>query len=230
MSNVFKKLQDARVRLQKTELSKSGRNKFAGYEYFELGDFIPAVQKICNDVGLCGVINYTQITATLSIHDTDGEGVIVFESPMSTAALKGCHEVQNLGAVQSYLRRYLWMTAFEIVEHDGLDATTGGEAPVQKKVEVKAAPKVEVKAAPKADDAADVPTPRKYVFVGVFSPALFVDKMLEWGKEATSIEGLSSLWKGNFQQLGLLQKEDAAGFDELKRSFVNIKNKLKEVK
>jgi hypothetical protein len=44
---------------------------------------------------------------------------------MSRAELKGCHEVQNLGAVQTYLRRYLWTTAMEIVEHDALDATTG---------------------------------------------------------------------------------------------------------
>jgi hypothetical protein len=44
---------------------------------------------------------------------------------MSRAELKGCHEVQNLGAVQTYLRRYLWTTAFEVVEHDALDATTG---------------------------------------------------------------------------------------------------------
>jgi hypothetical protein len=44
---------------------------------------------------------------------------------MSTAALKGCHEVQNLGAVQTYIRRYLWVTAMEIVEHDALEATTG---------------------------------------------------------------------------------------------------------
>ena len=229
MSNVFKKLQDARVRLQKTELSKSGQNKFAGYEYFELGDFIPAVQQICNDVGLCGVISYTTSIASLTLHDTDGEGFVVFDSPMSTAALKGCHEVQNLGAVQSYIRRYLWMTAFEIVEHDGLDATTGGEAPVQKKVEVKAAPKVEVKAAPKAD-AADVPTPMKYVFVGEFSPALFVDKMLEWSKEATSTGGLSSLWKENLQTVKLLEKQDAARHDELVEKFREIKNKLKEVK
>lgn len=227
MSNVFKKLQDARVRLQKTELSKSGRNKFAGYEYFELGDFIPAVQQICNDVGLCGVISYTTSVASLTLHDTDGEGYVVFDSPMSTAALKGCHEVQNLGAVQSYLRRYLWMTAFEIVEHDGLDATTVGEALVQKKVGVKAAPKVE--AAPKVD-AADVPTPQKYVFVGEFSPALFVDKMLEWSKEATSTGGLSSLWKANLQTIGLLDKQDAASHNELVEKFREIKNKLKEVK
>jgi hypothetical protein len=52
---------------------------------------------------------------------------IHINSPMSSAALKGCHEVQNLGAVQTYLRRYLWVTAMEIVEHDALDATTGSE-------------------------------------------------------------------------------------------------------
>jgi hypothetical protein len=44
---------------------------------------------------------------------------------MSTAELKGCHAIQNLGAVQTYLRRYLWVAAMEIVEHDSLDATTG---------------------------------------------------------------------------------------------------------
>jgi len=44
---------------------------------------------------------------------------------MGSAALKGCHEVQNIGAVETYQRRYLWVTAMEIVEHDVLDATTG---------------------------------------------------------------------------------------------------------
>jgi hypothetical protein len=49
---------------------------------------------------------------------------------MGSAALKGCHEVQNVGAVETYQRRYLWVTAMEIVEHDALDATTGAEKPV----------------------------------------------------------------------------------------------------
>jgi len=44
---------------------------------------------------------------------------------MSTAALKGCHEVQNLGAVQTYIRRYLWVAALEIVESDVVDASAG---------------------------------------------------------------------------------------------------------
>jgi hypothetical protein len=48
---------------------------------------------------------------------------------MGSAALKGCHEVQNIGAVETYQRRYLWVTAMEIVEHDALDATVGKDAP-----------------------------------------------------------------------------------------------------
>jgi hypothetical protein len=130
--SVYKKLQQARIKLQGTKLSKSGKNKFAGYEYFELGDFLPAIQTICNDMGLCGAVSFTEHMAYLQITDVDDGTSIMFTSPMSSAALKGCHDVQNLGAVQTYLRRYLWTNAFEIVEHDALDATMGGSEPVKK--------------------------------------------------------------------------------------------------
>ena len=128
--SVYKKLQQARMLLQGTKLTKSGKNKFAGYEYFELGDFLPAIQKICNDIGLCGIVSFNHEMAYLQINDVEDGTSIMFTSPMSSAALKGCHDVQNLGAVQTYLRRYLWTNAFEIVEHDALDATTG--APIGK--------------------------------------------------------------------------------------------------
>jgi hypothetical protein len=136
--SIYKKLQEARIQLQNTKLNKSGKNKFAGYEYFELGDFLPQIQNICQKNGLCGMVSFTADTAYLTIHETEGDGFVTFTSPMSSAALKGCHDVQNLGAVQTYLRRYLWTNAFEIVEHDALDATTGGAEPV-KKVEPKPA-------------------------------------------------------------------------------------------
>lgn len=126
--SVYKKLMQARVRLQQTKLSKSGENKFAKYKYFELADFLPTAQAIFAELGLCGIVSYRHETATLSIRDTDGDGEIIITSPMSTAALKGCHEVQNLGAVQTYLRRYLWVTALEIVEHDALDSAPPKDA------------------------------------------------------------------------------------------------------
>jgi len=124
--NAYQKLQECRVKLQTMQVKATGNNKFAGYSYLELGDFLPKVQELFNESGLCGIVSFTQHMASLAIHNiSDPAEFITFESPMSTAELKGCHPIQNLGAVQSYLRRYLYLSAMEIVEHDALDATTG---------------------------------------------------------------------------------------------------------
>ena len=120
---VHKKLMEARIRLQNAPLKKSGHNKFAGYSYFELGDFIPTINSIFNDIGLCGVVSYDSEIASLTITDTDDGTNIIITSPMAEANLKGCHPIQNLGAVETYTRRYLWVTAMEIVEHDALDSS-----------------------------------------------------------------------------------------------------------
>jgi len=121
--SAHKKLMLARVKLQSTEMKKSGLNKFAGYSYFELGDFIPHIQTIFNEVGLCGVVSFDTAQATLCITDTEDGSQIVVTSPMAEANLKGAHPIQNLGAVLSYQRRYLWMAAMEIVEHDIIDSS-----------------------------------------------------------------------------------------------------------
>ena len=120
--NVYQQLNAARDAFHATKLKKTGHNKFANYYYFELGDFlIPALQ-IFKEVGLTSIISFTKDYADMRIINNDKtDESIVISSPMSSAALKGCHEVQNLGAVQTYLRRYLWVAALEIVEHDALD-------------------------------------------------------------------------------------------------------------
>ena len=124
---IYKKLQEARIRLQATPLNKSGYNAFAKYAYFELPDFIPQINAIFNDVGLTGIISFGVMLAELNIFEHEGDGKITITSPMATAQLKGCHEIQSLGAVMTYQRRYLWQSALEICEHDALDATTGIE-------------------------------------------------------------------------------------------------------
>jgi len=120
---VHKKLMDARIQLQAAPLKKSGHNKFAGYQYFELGDFLPTINQIFSRVGLCGVVSFDKELATLTITDTDDNSEIKLTSPMADANLKGCHPIQNLGAVETYTRRYLWVSAMEIVEHDALDSS-----------------------------------------------------------------------------------------------------------
>jgi hypothetical protein len=131
--NVYQKLNEARELFHAAPIKKSGLNKFAGYKYFELGDFVIPALQIFKHVGLTSVIRFGTDQAVMEIVNNEKpDEKIIFSSPMSTAALKGCHEVQNLGAVQTYIRRYLWVAALEIVEHDALDATVGkkGDGPV----------------------------------------------------------------------------------------------------
>jgi hypothetical protein len=131
--NVYQKLNEARAKFHKKALKKSGHNKFAGYNYFELGDFVIPAIEIFNEVGLTSIIRFGKEIAEFIVVNTEKpDEIIVFTSPMSEANLKGCHPVQNLGAVQTYITRYLWVSVLHIVEHDALDATTGrkGDAPI----------------------------------------------------------------------------------------------------
>jgi hypothetical protein len=137
--SVHKKLMQARVKLLSTDLKKSGRNTFQNYSYFELGDFIPHIQTIFNDIGLCGVVTFNNEYAQLCITDVDDGTVIVITSPMAEAALKGAQPIQLMGSIQTYQRRYLWMAAMELTEHDTIDMTPAPEP--KAKPEPKPAPK-----------------------------------------------------------------------------------------
>ena len=139
--NCYKKLAKARVLLQQRKLKKSGVNKFAGFNYFELADFLPAVNEIFDDLGLCATFRidsaYTDETengqivecpakAYLGIINTDNtDDRIWFSSEIAEAGTKGASPIQQLGSVHTYMRRYLYMEALEIVESDGLDALNG---------------------------------------------------------------------------------------------------------
>lgn len=122
---VLIKLNEARKRFHAQGLKKTGRNDFAGYDYFELADFLVPALGIFDELQLSGVVSFGVELATMTITDLEDGSQFVVTSPMSTAKLKACHEVQNLGAVQTYLRRYLWVAALEIVEHDALNLTQG---------------------------------------------------------------------------------------------------------
>lgn len=224
--SVYKKLQEARIMLQRTKLTKSGRNKFAGYDYFELGDFLPAIQEICQKVGLCGVVSFTEHMAYLQINDVEDGTSIMFSSPMSSAALKGCHDVQNLGAVQTYLRRYLWTNAFEIVEHDALDATMGADAPVKKSEAVAVKPVV-------ATAVTEKPT-QAWQIVVQSDDANWLEtlktgchKMLELAEKE---EDVLELFKVNRATFDKAKKMDEKFYSEMMAKFTEVRQSLKKEK
>lgn len=124
--NIYQKLQKARIALQNTALRKSGHNKFAGFKYFELSDLLPHINNIFDDLGLFSAFNIRDGLATLTIVDTDEpDKMVSFSSPIADASVKGTTPVQSLGAVHTYLKRYLYLNALEIIENDTLDANVG---------------------------------------------------------------------------------------------------------
>ena len=158
--NVFEKVSKARTLLQKKALKKSGENKYAGFRYFELADFLPSVNEIFTGLGLCahfyiedehiedigsgGEPYYIQMPAKahLNIINTESPNEVMrFSSGVADAAMKGASPIQQLGSVHTYMRRYLYLEALEISECDGVDSLNQEEQIEHKKVEKKA-PKI----------------------------------------------------------------------------------------
>jgi len=127
---VYRKLQAARHELVNSGIKKTGHNKFGGWYYYELGDFIPTVHKIFDAVGLCGVVTFGEM-AMLTVYDTDDGSSVQFFSPIVYAENSKGQAIQVLGSTHTYLRRYLWLLAMEITESDQIDSQQQEEKPVK---------------------------------------------------------------------------------------------------
>lgn len=127
--NIYEKLQTVRVAFQNLNVKKTGKNTFAGYDYYDLGDILPPINDLMQQNGLTSFVTFDSEVARLTLVNVEKpDERIEFTSPMATVSLKGAHDIQNLGAVETYQRRYLYMAAFEIVEHDFFDATQGKQS------------------------------------------------------------------------------------------------------
>jgi len=216
--NVYEKLNLAREKFHSAEIKKSGHNKFAGYTYFELGDFVVPALRIFKEVGLTSVISFDRDLASMQIIDTaKPEDRIVITSPMSEAQLKGCHPVQNLGAVETYIRRYLWVAALEVVEHDSLDSSEP----------VKVEPKPELKVEEKKEEKPDNLIAGRYVKDDP-KHRLFVDSMADWGGSCTSLGELTELWKANQKTIDDCKKNNKTEYKRLVDMFATFKSNLAE--
>jgi hypothetical protein len=170
---VYKKLQEARTEMSRRLLKKSGKNKFAGYEYFELQDILPTAHDVFNKVGLCGVFSIFDNVASLQVYETDTGASISFQSPLVMAENAKGQAIQSMGSTHTYFRRYLWLMALELTENDMVDAAE----PAEKK------PKAE---APIAKSSIDPKT-------GEIKPPVKIEgKGGEWSIKITAKDGASA--------------------------------------
>lgn len=123
MANIFSKLSKAREIFHGHSMKKSGKNKFAGFHYFELSDFLDLALKACKEAEITSVFTEEDGYFVMRFYEHEGEGVAVFKSikPESEAP-KGMNAPQWAGALITYFRRYLWQMAFEIIELDVIDS------------------------------------------------------------------------------------------------------------
>jgi hypothetical protein len=210
--SVYKKLQHARRQLLAADIKKSGKNKFAGFEYFELADFLPSISCIFDDVGLCGVVRFHADRATLTIVDSEEPHTEVeFTTPLVYAENSKGQAIQNLGSTHTYMRRYLWLMAMEIVVHDAIE----GEPQEEK-------PKAKPKAEPKLETVKGKDAPWQITIAekepGGFSGAL---------KECTDIlltvcesaENVNAIFQTNRALYDKLKEENKVIYDEILEAF-----------
>jgi len=121
--NVYFKLQKARVALQEKKLPKTGKNEYAKFKYYELSDFLPSVNQIFLDVGLTTCFNLSSDKAELTLININvpNEKIIFSSTLPERYEQKGSTPIQQLGGLHTYMKRYLYMNAMEIVEDDSID-------------------------------------------------------------------------------------------------------------
>jgi hypothetical protein len=227
--SVHKKLMQARIKLQGMELKKSGENKFAGYKYFELGDFLPQTMQIFHDLGLASVVSFDNEYARLCITDTDDGQSITITSPLSEANLKGAHPIQNLGAVESYQRRYLWLAAMEIVEHDIIDASE----PSQPKPAAKPAAPAPKPSRPPANITGQEGAWQLSVSLepkgDIHDWLNVIDEACKLALDnAQSADDVMQIFKKNKQLFDAVKAQDAIFFKDLMSVFTQAKSRFQE--
>ena len=142
--NVYAKLNEARKRFLEKGIKKTGKNTYAEFKYFTLDDIIPAKQAIFNELGLIDVISFGEATATLTLINADApDEVITFTSQLDRDESLIKNPIQKVGAIQTYVRRYLYLLVLDIIESDGIEESTGkpeGEKPEKPKSKKPASP------------------------------------------------------------------------------------------
>ena len=131
--NIYSRIQKCRVALQKTNLKKSGRNGHLGFNYFTLDDFIFRVNELFLENDLFSA--FSIVTTPEGVREAElviyykpeGKDMesVRFCSPIADAGLKSSTPIQSLGAVHTYMRRYLYVNALEITEPEILDMLAG---------------------------------------------------------------------------------------------------------
>jgi putative phage essential recombination function protein len=121
-----------RVKLQNAKLKKSGKNKFAGFDYFELSDFLPKLNELMLEEGVNDNFKITNDTATLTLIKGEEKQeytmpFVMFNTPLNKNGQQSMQDIQYLGALNTYYKRYLYLNAFGVTDGEVIDGMNNNE-------------------------------------------------------------------------------------------------------
>ncbi len=150
--NLNESIISIRVKLQNSKLKKSGKNKFAGFDYFELADFLPRLNELMLEENIndrFSIINNNDgtMTASLLLIKEKEQQVytmpfVLFDTPTNRREdrdtgeiyeVKSMQDIQYLGALNTYYKRYLYLNAFGITDGEVIDSMNNDETTTKKK-------------------------------------------------------------------------------------------------
>lgn len=137
-----------RVELQNTKIKKSGKNKFAGFDYYELADFLPKLNELMSKYKVNDLFTIENDKATLTLIKGDEKQTysmpfVIFETPLTYKKDKSgnfmkdkngdfiqvpsMQDIQYLGALNTYYKRYLYLNVFGITDGEVIDSMDNNE-------------------------------------------------------------------------------------------------------
>lgn len=116
-----------RVSLQNLKLKKSGKNKFAGFEYYELADFLPALNELMQKENINDQFTIENDMAILILRKCEETQEYkmpfkIFDTPLNKDGKPSMQDIQYLGALNTYYKRYLYLNAFGITDGEIIDS------------------------------------------------------------------------------------------------------------
>lgn len=122
---IYQKIAGIQKNLLQKELPKSGYNKFGNFKYHELEDILPTIFRECYNQELFIEFSFTNELAQLKIRNWNEPGESVITSvpmPEIVPLNRGMNIMQSEGSYITYLKRYLLINMFLIVEKDVVDS------------------------------------------------------------------------------------------------------------
>lgn len=123
--NIFQKLVEIRKEFAASEVSKSGKNVHAEFDYFELSDILPVATEILTNHNTLFLTTFPtgQAVGTLiDLDNTEDRIIFAFDTPhIKEPAKFRMNEAQACGAEQTYYRRYLYYQLLDIAPNDIFD-------------------------------------------------------------------------------------------------------------